>query len=115
PASSARGQPGPSTGRSLMAAGSELRHLEARRKEGSSPGEKIIPPPMPHIFAKYHNAVTGHGKPIIYPKIVKQLDLEGELTAVIGKTAYYVEEKDALDCVAGYTIMNDVSARCLQA
>ena len=51
---------------------------------------------MPHIFAKYHNSVTGHGKPIIYPKIVKQLDLEGELTAVIGKTAYYVEEKDAL-------------------
>jgi hypothetical protein len=34
---------------------------------------------------------------------------------VIGKTAYYVEERDALDYVAGYTIMNDVSARCLQA
>ena len=85
------------------------------RKEGASRGEKIITPPMPHIFAKYHNSVTGHGKPIVYPKIVKQLDLEGELTAVIGKTAYWVDEKDALDYVAGYTIMNDVSARCLQA
>jgi 2-keto-4-pentenoate hydratase/2-oxohepta-3-ene-1,7-dioic acid hydratase in catechol pathway len=92
-----------------------LRHLDELRKEGASRGEKIITPPMPHIFAKYHNSVTAHGKPIIYPKIVKQLDLEGELTAVIGRTAYYVEEKDALDYVAGYTIMNDVSARCLQA
>ena len=107
--------PVPRPGKILMGGRNYLRHLDELRKEGSSRGEKIITPPMPHIFAKYHNSVTGHGKPIIYPKIVKQLDLEGELTAVIGKTAYYVEEKDALDYVAGYTIMNDVSARCLQA
>jgi 2-keto-4-pentenoate hydratase/2-oxohepta-3-ene-1,7-dioic acid hydratase in catechol pathway len=107
--------PVPRPGKILMGGRNYLRHLDELRKEGAPRGEKIITPPMPHIFAKYHNAVTGHGKPIIYPKIVKQLDLEGELTAVIGKTAYYVEEKDALDCVAGYTIMNDVSARCLQA
>jgi acylpyruvate hydrolase len=107
--------PVPRPGKILMGGRNYLRHLDELRKEGAPRGEKIITPPMPHIFAKYHNAVTGHGKPIIYPKIVKQLDLEGELTAVIGKTAYYVEEKDALDYVAGYTIMNDVSARCLQA
>jgi 2-keto-4-pentenoate hydratase/2-oxohepta-3-ene-1,7-dioic acid hydratase in catechol pathway len=107
--------PVPRPGKILMGGRNYLRHLDELRKEGASRGEKIITPPMPHIFAKYHNSVTGHGKPIIYPKIVKQLDLEGELTAVIGKTAYYVEEKDALDYVAGYTIMNDVSARCLQA
>jgi 2-keto-4-pentenoate hydratase/2-oxohepta-3-ene-1,7-dioic acid hydratase in catechol pathway len=107
--------PVPRPGKILMGGRNYLRHLDELRKEGAPRGEKIITPPMPHIFAKYHNAVTGHGKPIVYPKIVKQLDLEGELTAVIGKTAYYVEEKDALDYVAGYTIMNDVSARCLQA
>jgi 2-keto-4-pentenoate hydratase/2-oxohepta-3-ene-1,7-dioic acid hydratase in catechol pathway len=107
--------PVPRPGKILMGGRNYLRHLDELRKEGAGRGEKIITPPMPHIFAKYHNAVTAHGKPIIYPKIVKQLDLEGELTAVIGKTAYYVEEKDALDYVAGYTIMNDVSARCLQA
>jgi 2-keto-4-pentenoate hydratase/2-oxohepta-3-ene-1,7-dioic acid hydratase in catechol pathway len=107
--------PVPRPGKILMGGRNYLRHLDELRKEGAPRGEKIITPTMPHIFAKYHNAVTGHGKPIIYPKIVKQLDLEGELTAVIGKTAYYVEEKDALDYVAGYTIMNDVSARCLQA
>jgi 2-keto-4-pentenoate hydratase/2-oxohepta-3-ene-1,7-dioic acid hydratase in catechol pathway len=107
--------PVPRPGKILMGGRNYLRHLDELRKEGASRGEKIITPPMPHIFAKYHNSVTGHGKPIIYPRIVKQLDLEGELTAVIGKTAYYVEERDALDYVAGYTIMNDVSARCLQA
>ena len=107
--------PVPRPGKILMGGRNYLRHLVELRKEGAGRGEKIITPPIPHIFAKYHNSVTGHGKPIVYPKIVKQLDLEGELTAVIGKTAYYVEEKDALDYVAGYTIMNDVSARCLQA
>ena len=107
--------PVPKPGKILMGGRNYLRHLDELRKEGSSRGEKIITPPMPHIFAKYHNSVTGHGKPIVYPKIVKQLDLEGELTAVIGKAAYWVDEEDALDYVAGYTIMNDVSARCLQA
>jgi 2-keto-4-pentenoate hydratase/2-oxohepta-3-ene-1,7-dioic acid hydratase in catechol pathway len=107
--------PVPRPGKILMGGRNYLRHLDELRKEGAGRGEKIITPPMPHIFAKYHNSVTGHGKPVIYPKIVRQLDLEGELTAVIGKRAYWVDEKDALDYVAGYTIMNDVSARCLQA
>ena len=47
------------------------RHLDELRKEGAGRGDKIITPPMPHIFAKYHNSVTAHGKPIIYPKIVQ--------------------------------------------
>ena len=92
-----------------------LRHLDELRKEGAGRGEKIVTPPMPHIFAKYHDSITGPGKPVIYPKIVRQLDIEAELIAVIGKRAYHVEEADALDYVAGYTIINDVSARCLQA
>src|SRR5215475_10432913 len=107
--------PVPRPGKILMGGRNYLRHLDELRKEGSSRGEKIITPPMPHIFAKYHDSVTGPGKPVVYPKIVKQLDIEGELTAVIGKRAYHVDEADALDYVAGYTIINDVSARCLQA
>jgi len=107
--------PVPRPGKILMGGRNYLRHLDELRKEGSTRGEKIITPPMPHIFAKYHNAVTGPDKPVIYPKIVKQLDLEGELTVVIGKTAYYVSEEDAYDYIAGYTIINDVSARCLQS
>ena len=99
----------------MMGGRNYLKHLDELRKEGASRQEKIVTPPMPHIFSKYPTAITGPNKPIIYPKIVKQLDLEGELTVIIGKRAYYVEEDEALDYVAGYTIMNDVSARCLQA
>lgn len=107
--------PVPRPGKILMGGRNYLRHLDELRKEGASRGETIVTPPMPHIFAKYHDAVTGPGKPVIYPKIVRQLDIEGELTAVIGKRAHYVSEDEALDYVAGYTIINDVSARCLQA
>jgi len=107
--------PVPRPGKILMRGRNYLRHLDELRKEGASRGEKIITPPMPHIFAKYHDSVTGPGKPVLYPKIVRQLDIEGELTVVIGKRAHYVEEADALDYVAGYTIINDISARCLQA
>ena len=107
--------PVPRPGKILMGGRNYLRHLDELRKEGASRGEKIITPPMPHIFAKYHDSVTGPGKPVVYPKIVRQLDIEGELTVVIGKRAHYVEEADALDYVAGYTIINDISARCLQA
>lgn len=102
-------------GKIMMGGRNYLRHLDELRKEGESRKENIITPPIPHIFAKYAESITGPGKPVIYPKIVKQLDLEGEMTAVIGKRAYFVDEEDALDYVAGYTIINDVSARCLQA
>jgi 2-keto-4-pentenoate hydratase/2-oxohepta-3-ene-1,7-dioic acid hydratase in catechol pathway len=107
--------PVPRPGKIMMGGRNYLRHLDELREEGKARQEKIITPPMPHIFAKFPEAVTGPGKPVIYPKIVKQLDMEGELTVVIGKRAYWVDEADAMDHVAGYTIMNDVSARDLQA
>lgn len=102
-------------GKIMMGGRNYLRHLDELREEGKTRQEKIVTPPIPHIFSKFPAAITGHNQPIIYPKIVRQLDLEGELTAVIGKRAYHVSEEEALDYVAGYTIMNDVSARCLQA
>ncbi|HEY9281046.1 MAG TPA: fumarylacetoacetate hydrolase family protein [Eoetvoesiella sp.] len=107
--------PVPKPGKIMMGGRNYLRHLDELREEGKARAEKIVTPPMPHIFSKFAAAVTGPGKPVIYPKIVRQLDLEGELTAVIGRRAYFVDEADALDYVAGYTIINDVSARCLQA
>ena len=64
--------PVPRPGKILMGGRNYLRHLDELRKEGATRGEKIITPPMPHIFAKYHDSVTGPGKPVIYPKIVKQ-------------------------------------------
>ena len=50
-----------------------------------------------------------------FPPCSHQKDYEGELAVVIGTDCRDVSEEDALDCVLGYTVCNDVSARCLAA
>ena len=77
--------------------------------------DSIEIPSFPRIFAKYHTAIVGPGINVVRPKIDKMVDFEGELTVVIGKPARNVEEKDAYDYVAGYTIINDVTARTIQS
>jgi len=69
---------------------------------------------VPTLFAKFRNALCGPDSYIILPKVSAQIDYEGELTVVIGRRCKDVSELEALTCVAGYTIMNDVSARDLQ-
>lgn len=73
-------------------------------------------PPMekPSVFIKVSSAVVGPGEPIVHPTTTRQLDYEGELAVVIGRRVKGVARDQALDCVAGYTIFNDVSARDLQ-
>jgi 2-keto-4-pentenoate hydratase/2-oxohepta-3-ene-1,7-dioic acid hydratase in catechol pathway len=71
-------------------------------------------PPRPSIFLKAPSTVIGPGDPIVRPATTERLDYEVELAVVIGKTAKSVSREDALSYVAGYTIMNDVSARDLQ-
>ncbi|MFX0108088.1 MAG: fumarylacetoacetate hydrolase family protein [Candidatus Hodarchaeota archaeon] len=71
-------------------------------------------PDFPVIFAKFPSSVIGPDEPIPIPKVSQKLDWEVELGVVIGKMCKHVSEKDALDYVAGYTIINDVSARDLQ-
>lgn len=68
-------------------------------------------PPYPMIFGKFANAVIGHGEPIMVPPAVKKPDYEGELGVVIGRRGREIPEADALSYVAGYTPVNDVSAR----
>lgn len=69
-------------------------------------------PKYPTAFIKLQSSLTGSGKPIIVPpQCPDKVDYEGEFTVVIGRTCHNVSEADALDCVAGYTICNDVSAR----
>jgi 2-keto-4-pentenoate hydratase/2-oxohepta-3-ene-1,7-dioic acid hydratase in catechol pathway len=63
---------------------------------------------------KPHTAVTGPNDKIIKRPFVKQLDYEGELAIVIGKKAKDVPVSEAVNCVFGYTILNDVSARDFQ-
>ncbi len=69
---------------------------------------------FPPVFAKFRNALCGPTSPIVLPRVSTQIDYEGELAVIIGRRCKEVSEREALTCVAGYTIMNDVSARDLQ-
>jgi acylpyruvate hydrolase len=70
--------------------------------------------PFPIIFAKFANTVIGHRAPIVIPNAVREPDYEGELAVVIGRRGRNIPEAEALDYVAGYMPLNDVSARDLQ-
>jgi len=71
-------------------------------------------PKEPLLFAMYSNAITGPDRPIVIPAMSRKIDYEAELAVVIGSRARHVRPEDALNYVAGYTIVNDVSARDLQ-
>ncbi len=71
-------------------------------------------PEFPTVFAKFANTVIGPGEPIIIPRVTEQVDYEAELGFVIGKRARHVSEDDALNYVAGYLPLNDISARDYQ-
>ncbi len=71
-------------------------------------------PEAPLVFAKYPSALITDGEPIRLPALSERVDWEAELVAVIGRRCKHVSEADAWGVVAGYTVMNDVSARDLQ-
>jgi 2-keto-4-pentenoate hydratase/2-oxohepta-3-ene-1,7-dioic acid hydratase in catechol pathway len=71
-------------------------------------------PPRPLLFAKWPSAVIGPGEPIVLPSLSREVDYEAELGVVIGARARAVAADDALDVVAGYVCVNDVTARDLQ-
>ncbi|MED4838988.1 fumarylacetoacetate hydrolase family protein [Weizmannia sp. CD-2023] len=71
-------------------------------------------PPYPVVFAKFANTVIGPQDDIPFFPISEQLDYEGEFAFVIGKKARNVSQEEALDYVAGYTIVNDVTYRDIQ-
>jgi len=71
-------------------------------------------PDRPLLFAKSPSAVTNPGDPIVHPAGVEQVDYEVELGVVVGRTARNVDAADAREYVAGYTVVNEVSARDAQ-
>lgn len=72
-------------------------------------------PPEPIIFMKATSAIVGPDDDVLIPRGSVKTDWEVELAIVIGKTAKYVSEADALDYVAGYCVAHDVSERAFQA
>jgi len=71
-------------------------------------------PEAPLLFAKWQNTLVGPGDPIVIPPVVTKCDYEAELGVVIGAQVRDVSAENALEAVAGYVCVNDVSARDLQ-
>jgi 2-keto-4-pentenoate hydratase/2-oxohepta-3-ene-1,7-dioic acid hydratase in catechol pathway len=68
-------------------------------------------PERPLLFAKFANAIVGDGDPVVRPEGTHALDLEVELGVVIARRARRVTRDAAMDHVAGYVVVNDISAR----
>lgn len=71
-------------------------------------------PTTPLLFSKFSNALSADRGHVPYPSITTELDYEGELALVIGRSANHVKQNEAWNYIAGYTIINDISARDLQ-
>ncbi|MEV8377715.1 fumarylacetoacetate hydrolase family protein [Kribbella sp. NPDC056861] len=73
------------------------------------------PPTEPIVFFKHPNTVVGPYDEVLVPRGSTKTDWEVELAVVIGKTARYLSsDEEALACIAGYTVSNDVSERAFQ-
>jgi acylpyruvate hydrolase len=82
------------------------------RDHAEEAGMKI--PEVPTIFSKYANSVIGPGDAIKIPKVSAMIDYEAEYAFVIGRAGRDIPPARAMDYVAGYTIVNDVSCRDYQ-
>jgi 2-keto-4-pentenoate hydratase/2-oxohepta-3-ene-1,7-dioic acid hydratase in catechol pathway len=74
----------------------------------------IDPPQSPTFFAKFRNALAAPGATVALPEASAKVDFEAEVAFVVGRRAKDVAESDGLDQVAGYMLLNDLSARDLQ-
>jgi len=72
-------------------------------------------PDYPSVFARFPNSFVPHKGVILKPTVSEQLDFENELTAIIGVGGRHIEEANALNHVAGYTIANEGSVRDWQS
>jgi acylpyruvate hydrolase len=71
----------------------------------------IEPPKRPTLFAKFASALAGAADEVLLPLDSENVDWEVELAVIIGWPAHRVDERQALDFVAGYSVINDVSMR----
>lgn len=93
----------------ILAAGKNYAEHAAEGATG-----KVALQPFPRGFVKVASAVIGPDDPVELAPVTEQLDYEVELAVIIGKPGRYVPRERAYDHIAGYTILNDVSARDIQ-
>jgi 2-keto-4-pentenoate hydratase/2-oxohepta-3-ene-1,7-dioic acid hydratase in catechol pathway len=85
-----------------------LNYRSHAEETGATPGSE------PLVFSKAITALSGPNDPIVIPRNSVKTDWEVELAVVIGAEARYVPQQRALDHVAGYAVINDVSERAFQ-
>ena len=79
-------------------------------------GREPVLPAKPNVGYRAQSALIGHGAPIVVPpEATDRVEYEGELACVVGRTAKHLTRDDALACLLGFTIGNDVSERSWQA
>lgn len=74
----------------------------------------LAPPTSPVIFSKLVSTVTPHEGEVVLPEGSKQVDYEAEFAFMVGRQGKHISVEDADKFIAGYTIMNDISARDMQ-
>jgi 2-keto-4-pentenoate hydratase/2-oxohepta-3-ene-1,7-dioic acid hydratase in catechol pathway len=82
------------------------------REHAEETGAAVRSDPM--LFSKAITALSGPNDPIVLPRGSEKTDWEVELAVIIGSRAAYVDEDKALDVIAGYAVINDVSERAFQ-
>lgn len=85
-----------------------LNYRSHAEETGATPGSE------PLVFSKAITALSGPNDPIVLPRGSQKTDWEVELAVIIGAPVRYVDEGSALDYVAGYAVINDVSERAFQ-
>jgi 2-keto-4-pentenoate hydratase/2-oxohepta-3-ene-1,7-dioic acid hydratase in catechol pathway len=93
-----------------------LNYTSHVREHAAKVGQPPNLPEKPDIGYRAVNALVAHDEPVVIPRdATEKVQYEGELVAVIGRKVKHMSEREALSCVLGYTIGNDVSERSWQA
>ena len=100
----------PSAAINAMDLGEKIVGIGLNYADHAAEGGRVAPE-RPLMFAKFGNALVGDGDPVIRHQDTHAMDLEVELGVVIGRRARRVSVDRAMDCVAGYVVANDISAR----
>jgi 2-keto-4-pentenoate hydratase/2-oxohepta-3-ene-1,7-dioic acid hydratase in catechol pathway len=88
-----------------------LNYAEHIRQVAAKLGVPADLPKQPDVGYRAVNALIAHGEPVVMPTDAQKVQYEGELAVVIGRRAKDLNHAEALSCVLGYTVGNDVSER----
>ncbi|KAJ4296708.1 hypothetical protein N0V90_006756 [Kalmusia sp. IMI 367209] len=103
----------PLTGRDVLCVGKNYaEHAKEFNSSGFDSSDKVDQPSHPVIFTKRYTSIIADGEDVLsHPEFTQTADYEGEIGVIIGQAGFRIAEKDAMNHVWGYTIINDMTAR----